>query len=367
MKIKAAVAYEKGAPFLIKEVDLAEPEENEVLTKIVGCGVCHTDEAVRQQELPVPFPLVLGHEGAGIVEKTGRNVTHVQPGDTVIFSPYSCGECEFCLSGHPAECIKMIEGNFSGTYINGTRRLKDENGIELGAFFSQSAFASYAITNKRNTIKIDADGLDIALLGPLSCGIQTGAGSVLNVLKPKAGSSMAIFGCGGVGLSAAMAAKIAGCTTIIGIDAVQGRLDLAKELGCTHVINGNITPDITAEILKITVSGVHNSIDTTGVPALIDSAISSLRKMGACALAATMGAREYSIQLGFKVQGKAATIVGIQEGDSNYQIFLPQLVEFYRAGLFPFDKMIRFYTLHEIEQAFEDSLSGKTIKPVIRF
>lgn len=366
MKIQAAVTYAQNAPFAIKDVEIGEPKEDEILTKMVGCGVCHTDEAVRRQELPVPLPIVLGHEGSGIVEKVGRNVTHVKPGDAVVFSPYSCGECEFCVSGHPAECSHMVEGNFMGTYADGTRRLKDENGTELSAFFSQSAFATYTITHKRNTIKLDGEGLDIALLGPLSCGIQTGAGSVLNILKPQAGSAIAIFGCGGVGVSAVMAAKIAGCSQIIGIDAVPERLQLAKELGCTDVVNGKEVPDIAAEILRIS-GGVANSLDTTGAPALVAAAIDSLKKMGTCALAATMGDREYSLQLGFKVQGNAARIVGVQEGDSNYPLFLPTLIKFYKDGLFPFDKMIKFYDFCDIEQAFEDSLSGKTIKPVIRF
>jgi aryl-alcohol dehydrogenase len=366
MKIKAAVVYEKNAPFQIKEVDIAEPKDDEILTKVAGCGVCHTDEAIRRQELPVPLPIVLGHEGAGVVEKVGKNVTHVKPGDHVIFSPFSCGECEFCLSGHPAECAEIIRGNFAGTYFDGTRRLKDENGTELSVFFSQSAFATYAVTHKRNTIKVDDEGIDLAALGPLGCGIQTGAGTVLNVLKPEEGSAMAVFGCGGVGLSAVMAAKIAGCTQIIGIDAIPKRLEMAQELGCTHVIHGKNTADIAGEILEISNGGVHNAMDTTGVPTLIDAAVKALRKMGSCALAATMGPREYALQLGM-IQGKAAKIVGIQEGDSVYPLFLPQLVDFYKRGMFPFDKMIKFYPFEEIEKAFADSLSGETIKPVVRF
>jgi aryl-alcohol dehydrogenase len=367
MKIKAAVVYEKNAPFEIKEVELAEPKDDEILTRMAGCGVCHTDESVRRQELPVPLPIVLGHEGSGVVEKVGRNVTHVKPGDHVVFSPVSCGECEYCLSGHPSACVKLGPGNFAGTYLDGTRRLKDENGKEISAFFSQSAFATYAVTHKRNTIKLDDEGIDLALLGPLSCGIQTGAGTVLNVLKPEAGESIAVFGCGGVGLSAVMAAKIAGCTQIIGIDAVPKRLEIAKELGCTDVINGKEAEDLTQEITRVSNGGVHHSFDTTGVPVLVEAAIKSLRKMGACALAATMGDRQYSIQYGFMVQAKAAKIIGIQEGDSNFPLFLPKLVDFYKKGMFPFDKMIKFYSLDDIEKAFADSLSGETIKPVSRF
>jgi aryl-alcohol dehydrogenase len=368
MKIKAAVVYEKNAPFEIKELELAEPKDDEILTRIAGCGVCHTDESVRRQEIPVPLPIVLGHEGSGVVEKVGGSVTHVKPGDRVIFSPVSCGECEYCLSGHPAECVHIGAGNFAGTYLDGTRRLKDENGREISVFFSQSAFASYAVTHKRNTIKADDEGaVDLALLGPLSCGIQTGAGTVLNVLKPEPGESIAVFGCGGVGLSAVMAAKIAGCTQIIGVDAVPGRLEMAKELGCTDTVNGKDFEDISREVARISNGGVHHSFDTTGVPALVEAAVKSLRKMGTCALAATMGDRQYSLQLGFLVQAKAVKIVGIQEGDSNFPLFLPKLVDFYKKGLFPFDKMIKFYSLDDIEKAFADSLSGEVVKPVIRF
>ncbi|MDR1027936.1 MAG: NAD(P)-dependent alcohol dehydrogenase [Clostridiales Family XIII bacterium] len=367
MKIKAAVVYEKGGPFVIKEVDLADPKEDEVLVKIAGCGVCHTDEGVRKGDIPLPFPIILGHEGSGIVEKVGTRVNRLAPGDHVIFSAYRCGECEFCLSGHPAECIHMVEGSFSGAYADGTRRHRDENGVELHSFFSQSAFATHVIANQNNTYKID-DDVDIALMGPLSCGVNTGVGTVLNIIDPPAGSGIAVFGCGGVGLSGVMGAKIAACTTIIGVDVVPSRLEMAKELGCTHTINGKEVEDVAGEILRITGgAGIDNCFDTTGIPALINAAIIAMKQLGKCAICAAMEENIMDMRLTSRVRSEAKYLIGVTEGDSNYPFFLPKLVDFYKAGMLPFDKMTKYYGLEEIDRAFQDSLSGKVIKPIIRF
>jgi aryl-alcohol dehydrogenase len=366
MQIRAAVLYEKDAPFVVKDIELAAPKANEVLVKLAGCGVCHTDESVRQQVIPFPLPAVLGHEGAGIVEKVGAQVENLHPGDHVVFCQFSCGVCEQCDAGHPANCQEVGAGNFSGVYIDGTKRHKDENGVELSSFFSQSGFATHVVADQRNTIKID-DGIDLAIAGPLSCGINTGAGAVLNVLKPEAGSGFAVFGCGGVGLSAVMAAKAAGCTTIIGVDNVPQRLELALELGATDIVNSAQTEDVTEEIKRLSRGGVNTNLDTTGIPALVNAALFSLAPNGTTGVCATMGTRVFEIPLGPALMSPQKKLVGIVEGDATPRIFIPQLIRLHKAGLLPFDKLIKFYSLDEINQAFEDSRTGKTVKPVIKF
>jgi len=365
MKIQAAVAYERKAPLVIKEVELAEPKDTEILVRMVGCGICHSDLFVRDYG-PTPVPVVLGHEGAGIVERIGSAVTMVEPGDHVVFCSYSCGICEACISGHPAWCEHSDEVDFDGVYADGTKRLKDEDDTELSCFFGQSSFATYVVANQRSAVKVDKE-VDLAMLGPLGCGIQTGAGSVLNVLAPKAGSSIAIFGCGSVGFAALMAAKIAGCSVIIGVDAVESRLGLAKELGATHLINGKDTPDITAKILEITGGrGLDFTFETTGAESLFTVAIESLRRGGSCATVATTGDRFLSFQLR-SLMGQSKRVIGIVQGDSIPWLFIPKLIELYKEGRLPFDKLIKYYDFEDVNKAMEASHSGAAIKPVLRF
>lgn len=365
MKIKAAVLRKPGGPFSMEEVELAPPKETEVLVKMVACGVCHTDAASRDQEMPVPFPAVLGHEGSGIVEAVGNRVRDVAPGDHVVLTAYSCGHCEACMSGHPSQCEKAFPTSFLGFYDDGTKRLM-KDGEEISTFFAQSSFATYAIADERNTIKIDKD-VDLALMGPLGCGIQTGAGTVMNKLRPQPGSSLVVFGCGAVGLSAIMAAKIMGVHPIIGVDVLNSRLDLAKELGAHIVFNGKEETDLVASIQNATGGGADCSMDTTGVEVLVNQALFCLKPLGTCAIVASSGDREFKIPLQNAIMGVGKTLVGVVEGDAIPKLFIPKLVKLYKEGMFPIDRLVEYYEFDAIEKAFSDSKEGKTIKPILRF
>lgn len=365
MKIKAAITYEKGATFEIKEVELSPPKETEVLIKIAGCGICHND-LFMVDNAPMELPVALGHEGAGVVVAVGSHVKSIKPGDHVVLCSYSCGICEACLSGHPAQCIRCDEVDFGGVYADGTKRLKDENGVEISAFFSQSSFATYVVADERNAVVVDKD-LDLAMLGPLGCGMQTGAGSVFNVLKPTPGDAIAVFGCGAVGLSAIMAAKIAGCSTIIGIDVIEARLSLAKELGATHIINGKESSNISEDIKAITKGmGSEYSFETTGVPLLINEALYGLKRGGKCGIVASTGDAEIGIKMQDALMGQSKSLIGIVQGDSIPWLFIPKLIEFYKKGLFPFDKLLKYYDFEDINKAAEDAHTGVAIKPVLR-
>ena len=365
MKITAAVVREKATELHIESLELDEPLADEVLVKIVGPGVCHTDMVVRDQGYAVPLPMVLGHEGAGIVEKVGTSVTHLKPGDHVVLSYGYCGTCSNCRAGKPGYCEDFYEHNFKGCRMDGSCCHTDAVGKKVGGtFFSQSSFASHALVNASNAVKIPSD-VPLEIMGPLGCGIQTGAGAVLNALKPEAGSSIAIFGAGSVGLSAAMAAVIAGCTKIILIDVNPGRLELAKSLGATHVINGKET-DAVEEIRALTEGkGTDYSLECTGHSAVLTQAVNSLRIPGLCGL---IGAADQGVHVSLDINTLlfGRSVRGIIEGDSVPQIFIPRLVELWRSGKFPFDKLITFYPLSEINQAIRDSESGKTLKPVVR-
>ncbi|MGW9100396.1 NAD(P)-dependent alcohol dehydrogenase [Priestia megaterium] len=360
MKITAAVAHNVGEELKLEEVELMDPKDDEVLIKIVATGICHTDaESIKGRG--APFPAVLGHEGAGIIEKTGSSVTNVQPGDHVVLSYAYCGECSQCLTGHQNLCERTVELNFGGKSKNGTNRIH-QNNHAISTFFGQSSFATYSIANKNNIVKVDKD-VDLALLGPLGCGIQTGSGTVMNSLRPEPGTSIAIYGGGAVGLSAVMAAKIMGLNHIIVVDLHESRLDLAKELGATHALNGKEV-DVVEEIRKITNGGVHYAVETTGATPVIIQSIQALRVSGTVAIVGMGGDVTLNFTNDLLMEGKK--VMGAVQGDSIPQLHIPKLVQYYKEGKFPFDKLVKFYNFEDINKAFEDSKTGKTIKPIVK-
>ena len=363
MRITAAVVHEKEQPFTVEQLDLEAPREDEVLVRIVGAGVCHTDLIIRDQYFPVPLPAVLGHEGAGVVEHVGDKVTKVQPGDHVVLTYLSCGACANCQKGQPTYCPQLLGLNFGGTRPDGSTTIRAGEQVIHGSFFGQSSFATYALATERNIVKVRPD-VPLELIGPLGCGIQTGAGGVINALRPPAGSSIAIFGTGSVGLSALMAAAVVGCTTIIGIDLNTARLSLARELGATHTINPTEVNPV-EEIQRITGGGALYTLELTGQPAVLRQAVDALAPTGVCGLigVAPLGT-EVSFDMNNILFGR--TVRGIVEGDSVPDIFIPQMIELYLQGRFPIDRLMTFYQLDEINQAAADSERGKVIKPVLR-
>ena len=360
MHIKAAVTQAQGQDFSIEDVELDDPKPDEVLVRVVATGVCHTDAVARDLAI-APLPAVLGHEGAGIVAAVGSNVKDLDVGDHVVLSFAHCGECAMCLSGHPTVCEQFNPLNFGGCNHDHTHRIH-QHGRPLSTFFGQSSFGTYAIAHQRNTVKVDKD-VDLALLGPLGCGIQTGAGTVLNRLKPEFGSSIVIYGTGAVGLSALMAAKIIGCKNIIAVDIHDSRLELAKELGATHTINSK-HEDVVASIKDLTQGGNEYAVETTGVPIVVRQALQALRPLGTCAIVGITPKMEIDVHNDLMAEGK--TMVGVIEGDAIAKIFIPTLVEYYKKGLFPFDRLVQFFDFEQINEAFEASKNGSVIKPILK-
>lgn len=360
--ITAAVTREKGSDFVLEQAKIRAPKADEVLVKVVATGMCHTDMIVRDQDYPVPLPLVLGHEGAGIVEKVGSLVKDIAVGDHVVLSYGYCSKCSSCHSGHEAYCKEFYPRNFGGSDMEGNNAIQDADGNPLNDhFFAQSSFATYALSLESNTIKVSKDA-PIELLGPLGCGIQTGAGAVINSLKVRPGTSFVTFGAGAVGLSAVLAAQVAGATTIIAVDVVPSRLELAKELGATHVINSK-EKDVVEKVRDITEGGALFALESTSIPDVLRQGIDSLGTIG------VVGAPALGTDAGFDINdlllgGKS--IQGIVEGDSTTKIFIPQLVELYLQGRFAFDKLVKYYDFEDINQAAKDSAEGTTLKPIIR-
>lgn len=363
MKIKAAVVPKVGAQFEIRDnIDLHEVGPTDLQIHMVASGICHSDEAIRKGDASLGYPVILGHEGAGIVEKVGSEVKNFEVGDHVILSFYSDGTCDNCLKGMPTKCRSYAQYNLSGVRADGEDHFQ-ENGQHISDMFNQSSFTTTTVVDQRNAVKIDKS-FDLRKVGPLGCGYVTGSGTVLNTLKPKPGDTIAVFGTGAVGLAAMMAGRISGCIKVIAIDIVPERLELAKELGATHTINSK-QEDAVAKIKELTGGyGVDWTVDTTGLPAVIKNAIAALAQGGTCAaIAVTPHLIELSTWNDLCVDDKK--VVGVNMGDSIPQIDIPRLLEFYKLGWFDFDKTEKFYDFEEINQANADSVSGKTIKPVL--
>ncbi|GAA3669290.1 NAD(P)-dependent alcohol dehydrogenase [Microbacterium marinilacus] len=366
MKVKAAVAEELGSPLEIRELALDEPRANEVQVRMTATGVCHTDAVVRDGWIPTTLPLVLGHEGAGVVERVGAAVTHLQPGDHVVLSVNSCGACRSCLAGHPAYCEDSYAHNFAGGRIDGSSAFSaDDGSVVRSHFFGQSSFAEVVNASVRSVVKIP-DDFPLELAGPLGCGIQTGAGAVLNVLRPAPGGSFVVFGAGAVGMSALLAAVAGRVGTIVAVDVNDGRLALARELGATHTINGS-SEDAVARILEITGGGVQTALDTTGNAAVFRQMVAALGVAGhAAALGAASAGSEGVIDLPTALS-RGIRITWVVEGDAVPQLFIPELIALHRAGQFPYDRLVKTYPFDDIATAFADSESGEVLKPVVVF
>ncbi len=365
VEITGAVVRAKGGPFQIEKLTLEEPRRDEVLVRMVASGICHTDMVARDKVYDVPHPIVLGHEGAGVVERVGADVRSVSPGDHVVLSYQPCGRCKACLAGKPYYCIHTYALCFGGGRPDGSTSLRDAAGKPVHShFFSQSAFGTFALANETNVVKVPKEA-PLERLGPLGCGIQTGAGAAINALRVTPGSSFAVFGAGAVGLSAVMGARIAGATRIIASDVVPSRLALAMELGATHTINSRETNPVAA-IREITDGGADFTLEATGRTDVLRQAIDSAGVAGVCGIvgAAPLGAEAKFDVNDVMIPGK--TIRGILQGESVPQLFIPRLVDLHLQGRFPFDKLIGFYPLDQINQAAEDSEKGKTVKPIIR-
>ncbi|MGR6902187.1 NAD(P)-dependent alcohol dehydrogenase [Glutamicibacter sp. BSL13] len=365
MKTRAAVATAPQTDLEIRELELDEPRPDELRVRMIASGVCHTDAIIRDQWYPVPLPVVLGHEGSGIIEAVGDDVEGFSVGDKVVVGPAYCGHCEQCVAGHPMYCVNFYDKNFGAQRPDGSKAFSDENGPVGSHFFGQSSFAEFTNVPARGAVKVPND-VPLDILGPLGCGIMTGSGAVLNVLKPTPGSSVAIFGTGAVGMAGMMAAKAAGATTIIMVDIVHSRLELAKELGATHVVNSKET-DPAAAIKEITGGGAQFALDTTGVPMVFTQMSNSLATRGHGALvgAAKLGT-EAKVDIGTQLLA-GINLHLVIEGDAVPKEFIPRLVSLHQQGLFPFDKLIKKYDFADINQAFADSANGSTLKPVITF
>jgi aryl-alcohol dehydrogenase len=366
MQITAAVAREPKADLVIEQLELDDLRPNEVRVRMVASGVCHTDAIVRDQVYPTPLPAVLGHEGAGVVEAVGSAVTSVDPGDHVLLAAAYCGSCDRCRAGQMAYCENLFAADFGGRRTDGTTALSKDGEVISSHFFGQSSFSTYANVIEESVVKIDKD-VPLEIVAPLGCGIQTGAGTVLNELKPGLNSTLVVLGTGAVGSGAIMAGRVAGCRKVIAVDIHPARLELAKELGATDTIN-TTEVNLTEEIMRLTDGkGADYVVDTTARPELLRQGADALGLRGTLALVgAAAPGTEVSFEIGLSLV-KGWTFKTVIQGSSVPQVFIPKLIDLWRDGRFPMDKLMRNYKLEDINVGFADSASGATVKPVIVF
>jgi aryl-alcohol dehydrogenase len=364
MRITAAVTEEKGAPFALQEVEIGELRPDEVLVKVAAAGICHTDLICRDQWYPVPFPTVFGHEGAGVVEQVGEGVTEVAPGDRVAMSFHSCGCCRSCEAGLPSYCHEFFEHNFASLRpADGSSALSRNGELVHGHFFGQSSFATHAVANLRNVVRLEGS-VPLELAAPLGCGIQTGAGAVLNTLRVPDGATLAVFGAGAVGLAAVMAGVIAGCAKIVAVDLRPARLDLARELGATHVVDAG-AEDPVAAVRRHIPGGPDFALDACGSPEALRQAVECLAPLGTCGvIGAPAFGTEVSLDVNWLLIG-GRSVRGVVEGDSVPQVFLPELVGYWEQGRFPVERLMTHFEFRNIEDAVRAAESGAAVKPVL--
>jgi len=364
MKVKAAIAREDHKRFLIEELELSEPGPGDILVRMVGAGLCHTDVKALVGMMRVPKPIVLGHEGAGVVEWVGSRVTKVKPGDPVVLTYDCCGACSACTSGNPAYCQETSALNFQDARQNEPGFLRKEDELIHGHFFGQSSFSTYAITRPQNTIPVPRDApLDI--LGVLGCSVQTGAGAIMNSLAAKPGESVAVFGVGPVGLSAVLAAVACGVREIVAVDLFESRLAIAKRIGATRTVQAGPGVDAADQIHRLIPGGVACALDTTGNAESYHQALRSLATKGRFGFV-TAPRDPFEPNLVQMMLG-GHTFRGIVQGDSVPDAFIPRLIDLYRRGRFPFDQLVTKYPFDQINQAVEDQASGTVVKPVFTF
>lgn len=369
LTMRVAVLDETGAAPRIREGRHTGLRPGEVLVRIAGVGICHTDLTAIDGQLPLPLPMVLGHEGAGVVEATGSEVRSLQVGDAVVLTFASCGGCRNCEADKPAYCERFAPLNYSGRRPDGSTTLRAGGQDVHGSWFGQSSWGTHAVADQRNAVRLDpgpgsAGDLPLHLFGPLGCGLLTGAGTVRNVLRPGPGQSIGFWGLGTVGLAGVMAARAAGCETIVAVDLADERLELARELGATHTINSTTTEDVPRAIRKAT-GGLDLAMEAVGLGSVIRDALTSLRSPGTCATVGLRGfTNDITIDQSHLLMGR--TLTGVIEGDADPHELIPHLVSEWRVGRFPLERLVTEYAFEDVAVAIDDLRAGRVVKPVLR-
>ncbi len=359
-KARAAVVYEPEGRFSIEDVELDDLHAGEAYVRIEAVGVCHTD---MNMQFLLSMPAVVGHEGTGIVEEVAPGVDYVKPGDRVIISWPTCGTCPKCVVGRIDLCERQFPLNFGGRRADGTQTIKLKGEWIHGAYFQQSSFATYSIAPVSSLVKVD-DDIPPEVRAALPCGIMTGAGSVINTFALGPKDDLVVFGAGAVGLSAIMAARISGVDPLVAVDVHPRRLELARELGATHALNA-LEDDVTARLAELRPSGFACALDTSGKQSSIATAAQCLGTGGSFGVVAVPEPQIPDFSVATLLFPKGVRLQFILAGSSTPRLFLPQIIEWYKNGRFPVDRLVKTFAFEEINEAWAESVAGTAVKPVL--
>lgn len=365
-RAKAAICREINQPVVVEEIEVESPRRGEVMIKLAACGVCHSDYSVTTGTIPFPPPVVLGHEGAGIVVEVGEGVTGLAVGEAVVSSFVSmCGKCRYCQTGRPQLCDQAAKAAY--TLPDGTVRTKDRQGKPLNVFSGCGVMAEYATLHTDNVVKIDQDiPLDRAAL--VSCGVMTGVGAVVNTARVAPGSITVVFGCGGVGLNAIQGCAIAGAAMIVAVDTSEAKLEMARQFGATHVLNAKAEENVVKALRKLTGGGADYAFECVGYGEIAAQAYGCLRKGGTAVVVGVASQKDNTTVRTASLTFEEKTLTGSYFGSARPREDFPRLLALYRAKRLKLDELItRTYRIEEAPQAFADLASGKNARGVIVF
>jgi S-(hydroxymethyl)glutathione dehydrogenase/alcohol dehydrogenase len=363
---QAVLCRELNRPVVVEDIEVDPPKRGEVTVKVGACGVCHSDLSAINGTIALPLPLVLGHEAAGVVEAVGEGVAGIAPGDHVVFSfIYMCGRCRFCAAGRPVLCLE--QGRALTTPLEGTPRVRDAAGKPLNVFSGLGAMAQHATVSVENVIRIDPKiPLECAAL--VGCAVTTGVGAVFNTARVAPGSTVAVFGCGGVGLSAIQGARIAGAGRIIAIDTLEPKLAMAKQFGATDTVKATAGEDVSKNLKKMTDGGPDYAFECVGSGELAASAYRAIRRGGLAVVVGVARPSESTAVRSMTLVFEEKTLTGSYFGSCVPRVDFPRMLSLYLGGKLKLDELItRRYSIAEAPQAFADLESGRNARGVIMF
>jgi len=365
-QVKAVVAMSKGAPVEVVTINVPDPGPGEAVVQVQSCGVCHTDLHYREGGINDEFPFLLGHEAAGEVVEVGEGVAALAVGDHVVSSfIYMCGRCRFCSAGRPVLCID--QGKALTTLPDGSVRTRDAKGAPVGIFSGCGVMAEYATVSVDNLVKIDPTiPFDRAAL--VGCAVTTGVGAVFNTAKVAPGATVAVFGCGGVGLNVVQGARIAGAGRIIAIDSNEAKLEMARKFGATDALLAKAGEDASKSIKKMTSGGVDYAFECVGSGELAATAYRSIQRGGLAVVVGVAKPSESTSVRTMTLPFEEKTLTGSYFGSCVPRVDFPRMLQLYMAGKLKLDELItKRYSIDEAPQAFADLESGRNARGVIVF
>lgn len=366
MKIRAAYVPE-SKKLTVDTVELDPPQQGELLIRMKAAGVCHSDLHTLKGELRTQPPLVLGHEGAGVVEAVGPGVTRFAPGDSVLINWLpGCHVCPTCQAGHENICERLFRTTFAGTMLDGTSRLRGPNGDSIKQYLSSATMAEYAVVPEDGAIPLQ-EGVPFEVAAIIGCAVITGVGAVINTAQVEAGSRAAVIGCGGIGLSAMQGCVLAGCSEIIAVDIMDEKLEFARQMGATATVNAQEEDPVKA-LKRLTGGGPEYAFDSVGSARTIPQALNAVGPAGTATIIGLHAALEEVPIAPAQLIYQNKRLLGSFAGDVTPLHDLPRLQQLYRAGRLELDKLItKRYPLDDVAQAFEDMEAGKVARGVLVF